>query len=305
MFHTILLLTISIFPGIVLLIFFYCKDKEPEPKKLILKVFLYGVLLILPAIAIEMFLGKLGFKGAFFNAFLVAGLVEEFLKYKLILQVPFKNPAFSQVTDGIIYAIVASLGFATFENILYVLQNGYGIGIVRAFTAVPLHALVSGIMGYYIGCAKFERIKDKGKRIKGKGLILAIVLHGFYNFWLFSGSYFVILSYLQVFVMWKILFIYWNHSEEPNKETPLNLRGILKYFIGRYSLSGWVKIFVGMVLLLFVAITTTGAVVSGGEIENLEFLVALDAVSLGLGYFLLNSNHYNYIPHHFDSNHLN
>jgi RsiW-degrading membrane proteinase PrsW (M82 family) len=58
--------------------------------------------------------------------------------------------------DGVVYGAVASLGFATLENILYVTPNGFAVAAARAFTAVPGHALLGVIMGYYVGRAKFH-----------------------------------------------------------------------------------------------------------------------------------------------------
>ena len=64
-----------------------------------------------------------------------------------------RNRAFDEPMDGIVYGVVASLGFATLENILFVFNGGMSVAVSRAFTAVPLHAFVGAIMGYYVGQA--------------------------------------------------------------------------------------------------------------------------------------------------------
>lgn len=99
----------------------------------------------------------------------------------------FKNKHFDEVMDGITYTIIASMGFATFENIFYVVDGGFGIAIVRALISVPAHALFSGIMGYYIGKAKFAT-PGKSRNLIWKGFGLAVLYHGLFDFFLFSQS---------------------------------------------------------------------------------------------------------------------
>ena len=92
--------------------------------------------------------------------FLFVALPEEFAKFLVVKKVAYDHSKFNEIMDGITYCIVASMGFAAFENINYTFQFGIGTGIMRAFTAVPAHALFSGIMGYYIGVAKFTKNRD-------------------------------------------------------------------------------------------------------------------------------------------------
>lgn len=58
------------------------------------------------------------------------------------------------MVDGIIYAVAASLGFATVENIAYVLEGGFAVGVLRAVLSVPGHAFFGALMGFYMGVAK-------------------------------------------------------------------------------------------------------------------------------------------------------
>jgi RsiW-degrading membrane proteinase PrsW (M82 family) len=101
----------------------------------------------------------------------------------------YHKDAFDEVMDGVVYTVVASLGFACMENILYVLPGGPLTALVRAFTAIPLHAFASGLMGYYIGRAKFAATPRQERALIRTGLIVAVVIHGTYDFLLFaSGS---------------------------------------------------------------------------------------------------------------------
>lgn len=124
----------------------------------------------------------------FLSSFVVAALVEEALKLWIVKEHVFRSKHFDEVMDGITYTIIASLGFATLENVLYVLEGGIGIGILRAVISVPSHALFSGIMGFYIGKSKFAKEKKQGNKLLLRGLLFAIFYHGTFNFLLFTET---------------------------------------------------------------------------------------------------------------------
>ena len=92
------------------------------------------------------------------------------------------NKEFNEPFDGIVYAVMVSMGFAATENIFYVLEGGYQTALLRAFTAVPAHATFGILMGYYMGKAKFSNNKIV---LNLTGLLLAIIFHGAYDFFLF------------------------------------------------------------------------------------------------------------------------
>jgi RsiW-degrading membrane proteinase PrsW (M82 family) len=193
MIYLLLNISLAIIPALILLIYFYRKDKQKkEPVSMILKVFSVGFLSVIPAIAIEMLIlqfvpDRFSVVSIMIRAFIVAGLVEEGIKLKTVLLVAYPNNNFDEVTDGIVYTITASLGFALFENIFYSLGPTSTL-ILRGVTAVPLHATASGIMGYYIGKSKFG-----DHNLKYKGLFIAVFIHGLYDFFLFYGSWLPVL----------------------------------------------------------------------------------------------------------------
>jgi RsiW-degrading membrane proteinase PrsW (M82 family) len=118
----------------------------------------------------------------FIKAFFVVGLSEEFSKYIIVRYVSQPRKAFNEPFDGIIYAVMVSMGFAATENLMYVMQGGMEVAILRAFTAVPAHAAFAIIMGYFMGKAKFSNNKVL---LNFTGLFLAILFHGAYDFFLF------------------------------------------------------------------------------------------------------------------------
>lgn len=77
---------------------------------------------------------------------------------------------------------MVSMGFAATENIMYVIEGGYHVAVLRAFTAVPAHATFGILMGYFMGKAKFAKHPSKYNLL---GLFLAVLFHGAYDFFLF------------------------------------------------------------------------------------------------------------------------
>ncbi|MBT3865275.1 PrsW family intramembrane metalloprotease [Candidatus Peregrinibacteria bacterium] len=197
--YLVLLFLLSVLPALFLLWFFEKQDKgEKEPRKLKNKVFFAGLLMVIIAGVIESFvdgfIGDLGlnwYAYIFVLAFLITATIEEGLKLYVVKRIAYKHKKFNEVMDGITYVIIASLGFAVLENILYVMQDGFGTGIARALLAVPAHAMFSGIMGYYVGKAKFSDSKAPwdSRKLLWTGYFLAVLYHGLYNFFLLSGTY--------------------------------------------------------------------------------------------------------------------
>jgi protease PrsW len=185
-------------PALAILWYFRRLDRaRPEPIGLIGRSLLYGFLAVLPAAALELGIGFLAparstLGSRLFYAFAVAGLVEESVKLYFIRRYIFRRREFDERADGIVYAICVSMGFAFVENLMYGYRDA-GLLFARAFSAVPGHALFSGIMGYYIGLSKIEPGR-KGAWVLG--LLWAILLHGSYDFFLFSGLSLVILPLL-------------------------------------------------------------------------------------------------------------
>ncbi|MCK4505150.1 MAG: PrsW family intramembrane metalloprotease [Candidatus Aegiribacteria sp.] len=213
--NIVLSLTLAIIPAVIIVIYFYRKDKaKPEPKGLIIRIFLLGLFSTLPALILEIVISELrGFLRPYqilypiFKAFIVAAIVEESLKLFIVRRVAFRKKCFDEIMDGIVYAVVAGMGFACLENILYVLGRGLSVAVLRAFTSIPLHAAVSVIMGYYIGMAKFSENKGTGRRLILKGFLLAVFFHGLYDLCIFavpSWSQFMALGIIPVLI-WVII----------------------------------------------------------------------------------------------------
>jgi RsiW-degrading membrane proteinase PrsW (M82 family) len=185
------LFLLAIAPVIVIIFYVYIKDKfEKEPKKLLLYTFLLGAIISVFISTILYTLTNYTLPKAqefsvldqFLKAFFVVALIEEFSKYVIVRYYNQPKPAFNEPFDGIIYAVMVSMGFAFVENIFYVLEGGVSVALLRAFTAVPAHATFGIIMGYFMGKAKFSKKPIKWNLI---GFSVAILFHGSYDFFLF------------------------------------------------------------------------------------------------------------------------
>ncbi len=185
------LLILSLAPVFIIGGYIYFRDKyDREPIRLLLLALLSGALAVIPILFIEQFLNGFsvlftGIFAAVWKAFVVAGFTEELFKFTALYLLIWKSPEFNDKFDGIVYAVFVSLGFAAVENVLYVMGNGYSTGITRAITAVPAHAIFGVTMGFYFGMAKF--FEKERSVLKRKALFFPMLLHGVYDFILFTG----------------------------------------------------------------------------------------------------------------------
>jgi RsiW-degrading membrane proteinase PrsW (M82 family) len=188
--NALALFALALAPGAAIMLYIYLKDKhEREPVGLLLISFLYGGLSAIMTLFISwpvealIILKPDDAVHQFFNAFFKVALIEEFSKFFFVRFILFNNRNFNEPFDGIVYAIMVSMGFATLENVLYVYQFGLATGILRMFTAVPAHATFAIIMGFFLGKAKFSHRKVLYYSIMA--LLAASLFHGSYDYFLF------------------------------------------------------------------------------------------------------------------------
>lgn len=180
----------SLFVALFWLRWFRKKDKyEKEPERLIYLAFFAGVLATLPSVFLESFL-TLHHRGStvifenIFLSFLWVGVVEESFKYFAVRLTVYRSKQFNEVMDGMVYMVSAALGFASTENVGYMLGFGYSVGFLRAILSYLAHISFSAIFGFYIGKAKIEGRKS----LVWIGFTLAVTLHWLYNSFLVLGT---------------------------------------------------------------------------------------------------------------------
>lgn len=222
------LLFLSILPSIALGVMIYKKDiVEKESPGLLFKLFLGGaigsvILTLLLSMVLEPIIPDLedsnnNFIYLAINTFFKVALVEEFSKWIFLKKITWKNKEFNYIYDAIVYAVFVALGFATIENIIYVLgsEGGISIAILRAILSVPGHAFDGVFMGYYYGLAKQAKINDNIKLFKRNmifSLLIPVVFHFIFDYLLLSENSILLILYL-VF----IILLYINAFKRINK----------------------------------------------------------------------------------------
>lgn len=185
------LLAVSIGPPVASAAWFYLRDREREPLGAVVWAFLAGVVVVVVAVMAALPLARLGVPFAHpwahgaYVAFALAAIPEELAKY-LFLRRHIRSHHCDEPMDGMVYGALVSLGFAAAENVLYVLKGGLSVGLVRAFTAVPLHASCGALMGLALA----------GRKLLGPGpgrgllpaLVVPILIHGLYDWPLMALS---------------------------------------------------------------------------------------------------------------------
>jgi RsiW-degrading membrane proteinase PrsW (M82 family)/ribosomal protein S18 acetylase RimI-like enzyme len=198
------LLALAIAPGLAICLFIFHRDAyNREPKRNLLFSFFLGACSIITAIIIEGLLKNLPAKtisGTAVSAFLVVALTEELGKFIVLRYYAYTRKSFDEPLDGIVYGVMISMGFATLENVLYVVKyaelgQGYQIALLRMFTAVPAHATFGVLMGYYVGKAKFDAVNRN--RLLLTGLFWAVLFHGAYDYCLFLQGVPAIKDYIS------------------------------------------------------------------------------------------------------------
>lgn len=208
---------VGILPGVLLSVLFFLNDRKVTKDKFLNII----ILLILGAIGsyicyrFEMHYGGYFkkvkdsnyFEVLFYAIFGVA-IFEEGYKWFITLLMSFfskKDNSYDIVT----YSIFSSIGFLTFENVIYyVIPYGMGAAISRIFTSIPSHICFAIIMGYFL---------QKGIKANGKikylyyllGLIIPTLVHAYYNSFLYGGKYseYFNINFILIIVITIILFM--------------------------------------------------------------------------------------------------
>ena len=186
--------------------FWLKEDEHPEPRRLLIIAFLSGIIAIPAALGAELAWCALATSFKFvpscsvppntsFDVLasflpLLAGyaFIEEYAKYFFVHLLIFWRRDYDEPADAMIYLITAALGFAAVENALYLvgpfnnaLFYGFTSSNLRFLGPTLLHALSSGLLGYFIAKAFFRNWISKDLELL-LGLFFATILHLAFNF---------------------------------------------------------------------------------------------------------------------------
>ena len=226
-----LLLTLAILPGILISIGIFWVDKYEREAALPLVVcFGLGALATWPAVQVEIVtfqqLGPHRHQAwaTFLLAFAAISCNEELWKAVVLMVAAFPYRFFNEPLDGVVYAVLVAMGFATMENILYAYRFGFDTIIVRAFTAVPAHLVFAVVIGYFAGLAKFN--PQSRILLLAQGFGLAVLLHGAYDVLIIQrwSDWLLVLAtlslYLSLFFCSRLIQIHLQNSpfRQPNAE---------------------------------------------------------------------------------------
>ena len=219
--HFLLILVIAFTPVFFWLWIAYRWDKyQPEPRWLVIRTFLLGMAVVIPVALIETLLGfakstatnvgQASLSSMAYSAFIVAGVTEELGKFLVVYLTIYKNRHFDESTDGIVYASAAALGFASLENLFYMISFGWGVIILRSLMSTFGHLLFSVIWGYPLALRKISR--PGATTLLLLGLVGAMLAHGLYDFVLFTQSWFALLVIPILAVLIVVLVLMLRHS---------------------------------------------------------------------------------------------
>ncbi len=213
------LLVLAVAPVFIAAFYIYIRDKyEKEPWGLLLTGLFFGIFITVPIVRFELVMTAIMPEGgrifeAFYLSFAVASFVEELMKFIVLFALIWLNRNFNEPFDGIVYSVFVSLGFALFENILYVFNEelgGLDTALLRAVFSVPAHGLFGVMMGFYLAKGKFYL---SGQLTKGQSrfysvfmaFFLPFILHGIYDF--------ILLASIPLFPFFMLFLLYlWINS---------------------------------------------------------------------------------------------
>ena len=200
----IAVITAALAPGIAILSYFYLRDSlEPEPVSMVIRSFLFGMLLVIPVLVLQYIMQhEWHWQGGVITEVLQSAVVEEFFKWMVIFFTVYQHIEFDEPYDGIVYAVAVSLGFATVENFFYLIINGTDVALWRALLPVSGHALFAVWMGYYLGRAKFSKVRKKQVIFLWISVILPILLHAFFNAIFMSIQNWIVVIVPFMFLLW-------------------------------------------------------------------------------------------------------
>ena len=178
-------------PGLLLLVYFNARQEYHLSAEIVWTSVLLGAAASILAVALELPIEFLVSQieqpvaQGLSRAVLGTALPEELCKFLVIVWIALRHEDYERPVDALILAVAAALGFASFENLLYLIQSDdwSRTAAARAMTAVPSHVINAMLMGYFLGRAHLAPRRAPLYRLLA--LAAATANHGAYDLPLF------------------------------------------------------------------------------------------------------------------------
>ena len=210
----IILFILAVIPVLILGLYIYNKDMQKEPKILLLKLFISGIIssilvFLVSYLLFEFFpdlrinIYEFNYIKYFIFSFLLVSFFEEGCKWLSTRFIGYNSKYFDEAYDIIVYSSFVALGFSFLENIMYVFNYGISAAILRAIISVPGHLSFGIMMGYYMLLAKLSKTKNKYRKYMIYSFIFPMLIHGSYDFLLlFKNTYILIIMLTLLFMFY-------------------------------------------------------------------------------------------------------
>ncbi|MFT7328423.1 MAG: RsiW-degrading membrane proteinase PrsW (M82 family) [Crocinitomicaceae bacterium] len=206
------ILLTGVIPTLLWLFFWLREDRfHPEPRGLLILTFFAGALavfLVLPLEQLVKYFGAIGI-----TKIIIFAAAEEIVKFGAVFMIAFNSSYLDEPIDYAIYLITGALGFATAENVLFLLEPSLQqnisfiieTGTLRFLGASILHSILAALLGLIIGLVFYKKRSTK-IMFGAIGLGIVIILHTFFNY--FIIKYGEINGLLTLGILWVVtLFI--------------------------------------------------------------------------------------------------
>jgi len=203
----LLIPVLGLAPGLLWLWLIYRGNKNrPEPKGLVIRTFIFGAIATIPVSIIETVLvlpylfahihdlqnyaisgfNNMSLAQTAYMSFIVAGFTEELSKFLVVRATIYKSPYYDEPIDGLVYSSAAALGFASLENVGYLLSYGWQTALIRAPITTLAHVTFSALWGYPLALKKLK--KKNSTLLLWLGLLGAMAGHGLFDFLAFQQN---------------------------------------------------------------------------------------------------------------------
>lgn len=210
----------GIAPALIWLYYWTREDEEhPEPRRRIMITFSFGMAAVIVTLFSQhfisrYFLGGLDTTTIFKSSALIGvitaiifSFIEEVLKYIAAYYGGIHTRDADEAIDVLIYMIVAALGFAALENVLYIFQpllaneaaTAIIAGNIRFIGATLLHVGTSIIIGLFIAFSIFKNNSVQKKHV-WIGLITATLLHAAFNLLIIMYERYTVVIFAAVWI---------------------------------------------------------------------------------------------------------